>query len=98
MLEISLKAQELFKIGSFTVTNSMVLTLLVSAVLILFSILLYKKINILPGKMQSLVEMGIEKLLDLMNLVLGSTELAEKYLPLIATIFIFIFVSNMLGI
>ncbi len=98
MEEISLKAQPLFDIGSFSITNSLLLTFIVSLILILLGFLIYRKINIVPGKIQSLVEICIEKLLDLMNLILGSRHLAEKYLPLIATIFIFIFFSNMLGI
>lgn len=98
MEKISLKAEELFKIGSFTITNSLLLTFIVSFILILLSFLIYKKINIVPGKIQTMVEMGIEKLLDMMNLVLGSMELAQRYLPLIATIFIFILFSNLLGI
>ena len=52
----------------------------------------------IPGKIQGVVEMGIEALLGLMNSVLGSMEAAEKYLPLIATIFIFILASNWLGL
>ena len=42
--------------------------------------------------------MGVEALLDLMDSTLGSMEAAEKYFPLIATIFIFILTSNLLGI
>ena len=51
-----------------------------------------------PGKVQGVVEMSIEGLLGLMSSVLGTREAAEKYLPLIATIFIFILTSNWLGI
>ncbi len=98
MLEISLKAEELFRVGSYIITNSLLLTSIVSLILMLLGVLVYKKVTIVPGKLQSLVEMGIEKLLDLMDLVLGSRAKAEQYLPLIATIFIFIFFSNLIGI
>ncbi len=98
MTEISLKAEELFKIGSFSVTNSLFLTFIVSFILIVFSLAFYRKINIIPGKLQSAVEMGMEWFLDLMHSTLGSLEKAERYFPLVATIFIFIMVSNLLGI
>lgn len=98
MEEISLKAEELFKIGSFSITNSLFLTFIVSAILISFAFLIYKKINIIPGKLQSAVEVPMEWFLDLMRSTLGSAEKAERYFPLIATIFIFIMVSNLLGI
>lgn len=98
MEEISLKAQELFSIGGFSVTNSLLLTCTVSLILIFFSLCMYRKINIIPGNLQSAVEMGTEWFLDVMHATLGSIEKAERYFPLIATIFIFIMVSNLLGI
>ena len=42
--------------------------------------------------------MGVEALLGLMESTLGSMKAAEKYFPLVATVFIFIMTSNLLGI
>ena len=98
MEEISLKAQQLFNIGSFPVTNGLLLTLVVSFILIVFSLYFRSKIKMVPGKLQGAVEMGVEALLNLMDSTLGSMEAAEKYFPLIATIFLFIWLSNLLGI
>lgn len=98
MEEISLKAQEIFNIKGFSVTNGLFMTMIVSLMLILFSFLIYRKINIIPGKIQSAIEMGMEWFLDLMHSTLGTIEEAERYFPLIATIFIFILFSNLLGI
>ena len=98
MEEISLKAQQLFNIGNFSVTNGLLLTLFASLVLIAFSLVLRNKIKLIPGKLQGAAEMGVEGLLGLMESTLGSMEKAEKYFPLVATIFIFIMCSNLLGI
>jgi F-type H+-transporting ATPase subunit a len=98
MEEISLKAQQLFSIGGFNITNGLLLTLIVSLILITFSIILRSKIKLIPGKLQGAVEMGVEALLNLMESILGSMGAAEKYFPLIATIFVFILTSNLLGI
>lgn len=98
MEEISLKAQQIFSIGSFNVTNGLFLTLAVSLILIAFSFYFRSKIKMVPGKLQGAVEMGAESLLGLMESTLGSMTAAEKYFPLIATIFIFILCSNLLGI
>ena len=98
MEEISLKAQQLFHIGGFPVTNGLVLTLVVSCVLIIFSLYFRAQLKIIPGKLQSIVEMGAEALLGLMESTLGSMEAAEKYFPLIATIFLFVWLSNLFGI
>lgn len=98
MEEISLKAQELFNIGSYHITNSFFLTLAVSLILITFSLVFRNKIKLIPGKLQGAVEMGAEGLMGLMESTLGSMAKAEKYFPLVATIFIFILTSNLLGI
>jgi F-type H+-transporting ATPase subunit a len=98
MEEISLKAQQLFSIGNFEVTNSFFLTLVVCVVLIIFSILMKVKIREIPGKLQNIVEMAMEMLLNLMESTLGSRIAAERYFPLIATIFIFILTSNLFGL
>jgi len=98
MEEISLKAQQLFSLGSYSVTNGLLLTLVVSLILIIFSLVLKSKIKIIPGKLQGTVEMGVESLLNLMESTLGSAQKAKKYFPLVATIFIFILFSNLLGI
>jgi len=98
MEEISLKAQELFNIGGFHLTNSFLLTLVVCGVLIIFSLVLRSKIKLVPGKLQGAVEMGFEGLLGLMESTLGSMKKAEQYFPLVATIFIFVLTSNLLGL
>ena len=98
MEEISLKAQQLFQLGSFDITNSFLLTLVVCFILIAFSLVLRAKIRLVPGKLQGAVEMGVEGLLGLMDSTLGGRDKAEKYFPLVATIFIFILTSNLLGI
>jgi len=84
MVEISLKAQQIFSIGNFNVTNGLFLTLVVSLILISLSIILRSKIKMVPGKLQGAAEMGIEALLGLMDSTLGSMEAAEKYLSTIA--------------
>jgi len=98
MEEISLKAQQLFHLGGFDVTNGLLMTFVASLVLITFAIILRSKIRMIPGKLQGAAEMGAEALLGLMESTLGSMQAAERYFPLIATIFIFILTSNLLGI
>jgi F-type H+-transporting ATPase subunit a len=98
MEEISLKAQELFSLGNFQVTNSFFLTLVVCLALLSFAILVNRKIKIVPGRLQCAVELGIEGLLGLMESTLGNKENAKKYFPLVATIFIFIMTCNWFGL
>jgi len=98
MEEISLKAQQIFSIGNFAVTNSFFLTLVVCVVLLAFAIFLNRKIKTIPGRLQCAAEIGIEGFLNLMESTLGSAQKAKKYFPLVATIFIFILVCNWFGL
>jgi F-type H+-transporting ATPase subunit a len=98
MQEISLKAEQIFHIGSFEITNSLFMALIVSLFLIICAVTFKNKIKLIPGATQGIVEMIVEFFLDTMQSVLGTREAAEKYLPLIATIFIFVLTSNWLGL
>ena len=98
MEEISLKAQQLFSLGNYSGTNGLLLTFVVSIILISLSFVISRKVKIIPGKLQAVAEMGVEGLLNLMESTLGSALKAQKYFPLVATIFIFILCSNLLGI
>ncbi len=98
MKEISIRAEELFQIGSFPVTNSLLLSFVSLLVLLSIGLLLRKNIALVPGKLQTIFEVFIEQMLVLMDSVLGARKLSEKYLPLVATIFLFIVTSNWLGL
>lgn len=98
MLEISLKAEELFEIGNYVITNSLFLSFIVFLVLSSFALIFRKTVKAIPNFVQNIAELLIEALLSLMDSVLGDRKKSEKYLPLIATIFIFILVSNWLGL
>lgn len=98
MPEISIQAEKLFYFWGLPVTNALLLAVIVSAILIAFAFYLKSKITLEPGGAQNFVEFLVEKLLGLMDSVLGSRHLSEKYLPLVATVFIFILVSNWFGL
>jgi F-type H+-transporting ATPase subunit a len=98
MLEISLKAEELFEIGNYVITNSLFLSFIVFLILSSFALIFKKNIKTIPGIAQNIAEFLIEALLSLMDSVLTDRKKSERYLPLIATIFIFILVSNWLGL
>lgn len=99
MEAISIKAEELFEIGGLIITNSLFLTMIVSALLVVGAFFMSQKVRLVPGGLQSALEMGMEWFLDLIETTLGGTRAqAEKYFPLVATIFIFILSCNLFGI
>lgn len=98
MEEISIKAEELFHIAGWPVTNALLLSLLSLIVLMGLAFLIRRRLSMVPGKLQSFFEMMLEEMLSLMDTILGKREHSERYLPLVATIFLFIITSNWLGL
>ena len=87
----------LFHIGPLEVTGTVVTMWGIILVLTLLSWLATRNMKTVPGTMQNLAEMAIGKLQDYFNGTVGKT-LAKKYLPILATFFIFIIVSNYSGL
>jgi F-type H+-transporting ATPase subunit a len=98
MQEISLKAEELFRIGSFPVTNSLVISFIVLIFFIILGFVLKKKIALVPGKLQAFFEIFLEGALDLMDSILGDRKKSERFLPLVMTIFLTVVISNWFGL
>lgn len=96
-IHVVLKAEPIFQIGGFTVTNSLLLTWVTMAVLILFAYLFGKSLKTVPGKLQAGIEWAFSGVISYMEETLGSRQLAERFFPLIATIFLLVFVANELA-
>ncbi len=83
--------------GRHAVPDHIVMVLLVSLGLISFAIWLRGRLSVEnPGRMQHLAEVGLEALQGLMQGVIGKDH--RRFLPLIWTLGVYIFVSNILGL
>ncbi len=98
MLNISLRAETVFYLGSWPVTNTVLLAFIAVVLLAVVAVAIKKKLSMAPGHLQNFAEVVLEGALGLMEDVLGSRERAEKYFPLVFTIFIFVLASNWLGL
>ena len=97
-MHISLVAEKIGEIAGLPITNSMVMTLLTSVILIILAFFATKNIKKIPEGIQNFFEMIIELLFDLAESVIGSREKTKKYFPLVATLFLFIIINNWLGL
>ena len=70
----------------------------VAGILIVMALVLSKRFNLVPSFLQNALEILVEKFIGLMESIMGSRQAAEKYAPLIATLFLFILISNWLGV
>ncbi|MBI2623581.1 MAG: F0F1 ATP synthase subunit A [Candidatus Liptonbacteria bacterium] len=97
-IHISIKAEELFHIGGFPVTNGVLLSFLILLLLGGGALLLRRKLALIPGMLQNLAEWVLEGILSIMDGILGSRYQSERYLPLIATLFLIVLFSNWFGL
>lgn len=95
-MHVSLAAEPVFHIGSFSVTNSLIASVLVSLLLIIAGYVVSLKIKRSPGKLQNVFEIVIETLLEMGESSGGKK--ARAFMPLVITIFLYIILANWIGL
>ena len=96
--KVTLFAEPIFHLGDFTVTNALLTSWVVVAIIIILSLILRSKLKAVPGKLQNLFEIVIDAALDLCDQVTGSRALSIKIFPIAISVFFFILMNNWLGI
>ncbi len=99
-LHISLSAEKLFSVGGLDVTNSMLTSVIVSGLLIAFAVwvrLSLKKTG-RPTGVQNVAEWIVESLIGLVHGVTNSKKKTTEFLPLVGSFFLFILLSNWMGL
>ena len=96
MLNISIAAEKIGMIFGFPITNSLLATWLVMAVLIIFSLAATRKLSLVPSGIQTIAELIVGALHDFFSSVTG--KYIDKFFPLIATLFLFIITANWMGL
>lgn len=91
-------ADPLFSIGDLVVTNSLFTSWIVVFLIIFLCLFIYKGIKKVPGKIQSVFEIVIEKFLDMFDALTGSRETSVKFFPFVFTFFLFILISNWIAL
>lgn len=89
---VSLASEPLLEEGPAWFTNSLFTTLIVDVVIIVMALIVRFNLEMIPSGFVNFVEFSIEGLLDLTESVAGRN--ARKFFPWVATIFIFVIVSN----
>ncbi len=99
LIKPSFTPEILATIGNFPITNSLLVTLFISVLIIIGALSIKKSLkNGKPGIFQNIIEMVIEGLLDLVDSVTGNREQTKKFFPLVVTIFIFVILINWIEI
>lgn len=97
-MQIELAAEKVFELFHFPITNTLLMAWIVILLLSGIALFVYRKIAVIPSAVQNMLEIMVEKFLGIMEGLFDSRKTAEKYFPIVATIFLFLLISNWLGI
>lgn len=95
LIHVAIKAETLFTIGPLAVTNSMIGALLASLVLLAAAWYVVRHTALVPGRMQSLIELPVEWMADIVS---GSSTRWRSYVALVVGLFLMILVANWLSL
>ncbi|MDP2727048.1 MAG: F0F1 ATP synthase subunit A, partial [Dehalococcoidia bacterium] len=94
--DIVLAAETIVPVLGFPVTNTILATWVTMAVLILVAWRSTRRIKDVPSRLQNLVELALEWVLNLCENVAGKN--ARRFFPLVTTLFLFVLLNNWMGI
>jgi len=89
---VALPSEPILHVGSFSITNTLIASWLTILVLVGLSILLTRKMKLVPGRRQALAETIVEGLLNFVESIAGKKH-TRMLFPGVATIFIYV-ISN----
>lgn len=96
MLHISIAAERLWTFGGLSISNAFLTTWIVMGLLILGSLLVTRKLSMVPGNAQLITETVIGGLHDFFAAIAGRH--ISQFFPLVASLFIFILAANWIGL
>jgi F-type H+-transporting ATPase subunit a len=86
----------LFHLGPLAISDAVITTWIIMAVLAVFSLLVTRRLQLQPGRMQTALEGGLGAVEDTIRAVLP--EQVDKVLPFLATLWLFLAVANLSGV
>src|SRR3984885_12891698 len=95
-INVVLAPEQLATLWGIPITNTLVTSWAVIILLVVVSILISSRLKLTPGRFQLLFEWLVEFIYDYVAETLESRELARIFFPYLATIFLFVFTSNLL--
>jgi len=95
-IHVQLQPHVLFTIGSLIVTNTLLTSWIAVVLLIIFALVATRKMSLVPTGLQNVAETIVEALLNMSEQAAGPS--ARRFLPLVATLFLYILFANWIGI
>ena len=97
-ITIHLAPEALFHIGGVPIPNTLLTTLVVSVLLIIFAFFAGRSLKLKPKGWQAVLELLIMYPYNLVYETLGNDKLAQRIYPLVMSIFLFVLCVNWFGL
>lgn len=98
MLEISLAAEPIFRIGSLAITNSVFASWIVVIILSILAFITRAQLALVPRSIGNFMEMVVNYLYETVRDTVQDEDKAKTFLPFIGTFFVFIIINNWFGL
>jgi F-type H+-transporting ATPase subunit a len=95
-IHVALAPEQLGDFLGLPITNTLLMSWFVVGLLVVIALLIGSRLKMTPSRFQTLFEWMIGSIYDYVADTLGSRDMARKFFPLLMTIFLFIFLGNML--
>ncbi|MCE9541076.1 F0F1 ATP synthase subunit A [Candidatus Kaiserbacteria bacterium] len=95
-INVVLAPEVITTLWGIPITNTLITSWAVILVLFIIALAIGRNPKLIPGRFQLLLEWLFGFVYDYIAETLGSRELARKFFPLLTTIFLFVFTSNLL--
>lgn len=95
-IPVVLAPEQLGTLFGIPITNTLVTSWVVIVILVIVAALIGSTLKLIPGRFQLLFEWLVAFIYDYVTETLESRELARIFFPYLATIFLFVFTSNLL--
>jgi len=93
-MNISLAAEPIFHLGSFPVTNTLLVGWALIVIIAILAFAVNRSIKEVPSQLQNIAETIVELLFGMIDGVTNDREKTKKFFPVVATIFIAVIASN----
>jgi len=91
------KGDAIFEVGGFSISNTMIAAWVTVVLVVGIAFAATRKMRIVPRRLQGLVEVGLEALLNFVEGVAGKKN-GRRFFPVVATIFIFVIFNAYLAL
>lgn len=95
-IHVVLAPEQLGTLWGLPITNTLLTSWIVVVFLIVAALVIGSRVKMIPSRFQTLLEWLIGFVYDYIAETLESRDMARKFFPLLCTIFLFIFTSNLL--